>query len=59
MIKGMVGYLYQGSTVVLNKSDIKNAKNEDFTEVSIFINEDNIRQWAEELDMLEDDEEEW
>ena len=44
MIKGMVGS-YIKTTVVLNKSDIKNAKNEDFTEVSIFINEDNIRQW--------------
>ena len=59
MIKGMIGYLYQGTTVVLNKSDIRNAKNEDFTKIRIFINEDDIKQWAEELDILEDNEEEF
>lgn len=59
MVKGMIGYLYQGLIVVLNKEDIKNAKDEDFIEVRVLINEDDIRGWAEELEMLEDDEEEF
>ena len=55
MFKSVVGYLYLSRTVVLNKSDIKNnPPDENFREVSLFINEKDIREWAKELDIIED-----
>lgn len=59
MLKGVIGYLLKDSnTVVLHKSDFKNAKDKDFEDVHVLINEEDIRNWAEELDFLEEEEEE-
>ena len=58
MLKGVVGYLYKGDTVVINKHDIENSKEEDFVKVGVFLNEDDIKEWADEIKMLNFDEEE-
>lgn len=52
MIKGLLGYLYLDHTVVIDKSEIKNAKDEDFRQVNIFIDEEHIREWHQELEMM-------
>lgn len=52
MVKGLLGYLYLDNTVVMDKSEIKNAKDEDFTQVNIFIDEKHIREWHQELEMM-------
>lgn len=63
MVKGLIGYLYAENTVVMDKSDIRNASQEDFRPVRLFIDEKYIKQWAKELEMmteLEDQQEsEW
>lgn len=54
-------YLYNESTVVLEKSAITNAKDEDFKEVTLLIPAEQIKDWYEELDLmgeLEDEEDE-
>jgi len=57
MFKYVKAYLYGDKTVVLNKSDIKNAKDEDFKEVSLWLSEEFIQESAEEIEMCSDDEE--
>lgn len=47
-----MGYLYSDNTVVIEKSDIKNAKDEDFRPVRVFIDEKYIKEWAEELELM-------
>ena len=37
MIRGFIGYLYRDNTLVMDKSDIKNTKDEEFRPVNIFI----------------------
>ena len=49
MMKGLIGYLYKGSTVVLSKKYINNAKDEEFAEVRVFINEADIKQLSENI----------
>lgn len=58
MVKYVKAYLYEGKTVVIDKHDIKNAKNDDFTEVSLYLTEEFIKDSADELEMLSDEEEE-
>lgn len=58
MYKGFTAYLYKGTTVVLKKKNIANAKDEDFAEVQVYLSDEFIRECAEELEMLSDDEEE-
>lgn len=52
MTKALMGYLYSENTVVIDKSDIKNAKDENFRQVRIFIDEKHIREWHTELEMM-------
>lgn len=54
MVKGLMGYLYSDNTVVIDKSDIKNAKDEDFRPVRIFIDEKHIREWHKELEIADE-----
>jgi len=56
MFKGVKAYLHGGTTVVLNKTDIHNAKDEDFQEVSLYLSHDFIEESAEELRLIEDTE---
>lgn len=49
MIKYVKAYLYNGKTVVINKSEIKNARDEDFTEVSLYLPDEFIWNSAKEL----------
>lgn len=56
MFKIVDGYLYKGGTVVLNKEDIKDAEEKDFTEVAIMLKDDFIRDSYDELELLEDEE---
>lgn len=53
MFKGVTAYLYQGNTVVLNKEDIKNAKEEDFLKVFLYLPHNFIKESAEELKYLD------
>ena len=56
-LKELKGYLLKDSDmVVLHKSDINNAKDEEFEEVSLFINTDDIKKLAEEIESAEDEE---
>ena len=52
MTKALMGYLYNENTVVIDKSDMKNAKDEDFRPVRLFINEKHIKEWVDELEMI-------
>lgn len=45
-------YLYQGGAVVLDKSMIVNAKDEEFTEITFIISRDQIKRYYEDLDLL-------
>lgn len=56
MFKGVRAYLFREETVVLNKSDVKGAKDEDFREVSLYISYDFIKESVEELEYISDDE---
>lgn len=53
MYKIVKGYLFDGKTAVLNKSDIKNAKNEDFKEITLYIHYDFIKESNEELEYID------
>jgi hypothetical protein len=55
VVKYIRAYLYKGSTVVIDKKDIKNSTDNDFVEISLFLSEDFIRNCAEELEMLSDE----
>lgn len=52
MFKGVKAYLYDGQTVVLNKSDIKNAEEEKFQEVSLYVSVDFIKESYKELEVM-------
>lgn len=58
MFKGTKAYLYQDSTVVLNKNDLKNAKEEDFKEVTLLLSADFIKNSYKELEVIEESDEE-
>jgi hypothetical protein len=45
-------YLFQGGTVVIDKNLIRNAKDEDFTEVSLILSKDQIKQFHNELEAM-------
>lgn len=47
----MKGYLFSEYTVVFDKSDIKNAKGEDFREVMIYANEKHIEELYRQLEV--------
>lgn len=57
MYKGVIAYLFRDSTVVLNKSDIHNAKDDDFKEVRLLIPIDFIKESYEEYSFVSEDEE--
>ena len=59
MFKYVKGYLFREGTVVLNKNDIRNAKDEDFREVSLYLSYEFIQESAEELEYIMDDEEDF
>ena len=66
MTIGMTGYLFKDYTVVFDKSDIKNAKDEDFREVIICTSEKYIEELYRQLEqakeqkaMEEQEEGEW
>src|SRR5690625_4184451 len=51
---GKIGYLLKDrGFVVTDKSMIKNAKDNEFEEVTISIKSDDIKQWARELEEIE------
>ncbi len=50
--------LNDSDTIVTKKSLIHNAKDTDFTEVSLIISNDEIKEWAEEIELMGLDEEE-
>lgn len=52
MFKGVKAYLYDGQTVVLNKSDIKNAEEEKFQKVSLYVSVDFIKESYKELEVM-------
>lgn len=54
MTKALMGYLYKENTVVIDKCDIKNAKDEDFRPVRVFIDEKYIEEWNKELEMMKE-----
>ena len=52
--------LNDSDTIVTKKSLIIGAKDSDFTEVSLIISMDEIKEWAEEIELMGlDDEEEF
>lgn len=53
MFKGTKAYLYEGGTVVLDKSHIKNAKEEQFEEVSLYLSKEFIEESYGELKLTE------
>ena len=48
-------YIYCDSTVVIDKNTIKNAKNDDFREVSLILSEEDVKQFYSELKHLRED----
>lgn len=58
MFKVVDAYLYKPSSVVLRKSDIANAKDNEFEPVRLFVRTDDIKQWHDESEAVEIDEEE-
>lgn len=50
--------LKENNTVVTRKSMVRNVKDDDFTEVELIISMDEIKEWAEEIEMLGLDDEE-
>lgn len=57
MVKEVTGYLYLGKVIVMNKSDIKNVKDEDLRPIVVYIDEEYIRNWAKELKLMDEREE--
>jgi len=58
MFKCTDAYLYREDTVVLNKSDVKNAGEKDFRSISLYVTADFIKESAKELEQLEEEEQE-
>lgn len=56
MFKCVSAYLYKEGTVVINKMDIKGAKEGDFKEVQLYLPHEFIKESAEELEYISDDE---
>ncbi len=56
MYRGTKAYLFKNHTVVLNKIDIKNAKEEDFKEVMLYLPYEFIKRTAVEIDFFEEGE---
>lgn len=56
MYKGFTAYLYKGTTVILDKKDVANANENDFTEVQVYLSGKFIKECAREMDMIFDDE---
>lgn len=60
MLKCQKAYLLKNSgLVVTDKSFVKNTQDSDFEEVLIAISEDEIKEWAKEIDVVRLDENEW
>lgn len=49
---GRKAYLFRGSTVVFDKKQIMNAKDEEFEEISVFIPVDKVEEWYEALEAI-------
>jgi len=52
MFKGVKAFLYNGTTVVLDKSHIRNAKEELFQEVTLFLPAEFIKESYKELEIM-------
>ena len=59
MLKFAKVHLFREGTVVLNKEDVRNAKDEDFKEVGIYLPYDFIQESAEELEYILNDKEDF
>jgi len=60
MLKCQKAYLLKNrGLVVTDKSFVKNTQDSDFEEVLIAISEDEIKEWAKEIDVVRLDENEW
>ncbi|NLV16056.1 MAG: hypothetical protein GXY50_02430 [Syntrophomonadaceae bacterium] len=55
MFKVVNAYLFEKGTVVLNKNDIKDAKDESFQRVRLFLPYEFIKESAEELELILDE----
>lgn len=49
---GRKAYLFNGSTVVFDKSQVINAKDEEFEEIRVFIPVEKIEEWYESLEVI-------
>ena len=58
MFKCTDAYLYREATVVLSKSDVKNADEKDFRPVSLYVPAEFIKKAAKELEQTEEEEQE-
>lgn len=58
MYKYVKAYLFKEETVVVEKTDIKNAEDDEFRVVSLLLPSEFIQEYAEELQHIEYDEEE-
>lgn len=58
MYKAMTAYkLKDSKTVVSRKDALQNTQDSDFEEVRLFVGVDEVKQWAEEIELMELDEE--
>lgn len=58
MQKYAKAYLYHENKVVLDKKDIKNAKDEEFREITLLVSSEQIKDWYQELYFTSDLEDE-
>lgn len=56
MYRGTKAYLFKDHTVVLNKIDIKNAKEGDFREIMLYLPYEFIKRTAVEIEFFEEGE---
>ena len=49
---GRKAYLFNGSVVVFDKSQVLNAKDEEFEEIRAFIPVEKIEEWYEQLEVI-------
>lgn len=49
---GRKAYIFRGGTVVFDKSQIMNAKDDEFEEITAFIPVEKIEEWYEALEVI-------
>lgn len=56
MVKVLCGYRLKGTNnVIFNKSTLNNDVDKELEILNVFISKDDIKEWAEELKFLEDE----